>query len=53
MMSRLLKNKADQKVQDIKLVLEDLLKEFSQQDRNIFSQEEIENLLLDIYNLVN
>jgi len=53
-MSRLLsRSKNDDKINEIKLSLESFLTEISSTERQLFSYEEIENILLDIYNLIN
>jgi len=50
-MSKLLQNKNKDKINEIKICLELFLLEISQQERSLFSYQEIENMLLDIYNL--
>jgi hypothetical protein len=50
-MSKLLvDNKKDEKINEIKLSVERFLLEISSTQRQLFSCEEIENILLDIYN---
>lgn len=52
MMSKILAAKSDPRVDEVKLSLETFLADISKQDRDLFSYQEIENMLLDIYNLV-
>ena len=51
-MSRLLLNKDDAKLASVKASVESLLTEVTKQNRELFTHQEIENMLLDIYNLV-
>jgi hypothetical protein len=51
-MSRILSAKVDTRVEEVKSSLEQFLSEISKQERDLFSYSEIENMLLDIYNLV-
>lgn len=44
-------SKTDEKVNEIKLSLENFLSEISSTERQLFSYQEIENILLDIYSL--
>lgn len=50
-MSKILSGKNDQKINDIKTSLESFLSQISLEERELFSSEEVENMLLDIYNL--
>ena len=50
-MSRLLADKQDDKLAEIKISVEKFLSEISKADRRLFSYQEIEDILLDIYNL--
>lgn len=51
-MSKILfRTKKDEKIEDIKISLEAFLKEISESERQLFSYQEVENILLDIYNL--
>lgn len=51
-MSRILsQNKSDKKIEAVKISLENFLSEIFKQDRDLFSHTEVENMLLDIYNL--
>lgn len=51
-MSRLLsRSKSDDKIDEIKLSLENFLTEISLTERQLFSYQEVENILLDIYTL--
>ena len=51
-MSKILLNKDDAKLASIKASVESLLSEVTRQKRELFTHQEIENMLLDIYNLV-
>lgn len=52
MMSKILfQNKSDEKIEAVKLSLENFLSEISSTERQLFSYQEIENILLDIYSL--
>lgn len=52
-MSKLLfRTKKDEKIDEIKLSVEKFLSEVSSAERQLFSYEEVENILLDIYNKV-
>jgi hypothetical protein len=51
-MSRILSAKVDPRVEEVKSSLEHFLSELNKQERDLFSYIEIENMLLDIYNLV-
>jgi len=51
-MSRLLLDKEDAKLASIKTSVENFLSDISKQERELFTHQEIENMLLDIYNLV-
>jgi hypothetical protein len=51
-MSRLLLDKEDVKVASIKASVEFLLAEMTKQNRELFTHQELEDILLDIYNLV-
>lgn len=51
-MSKILfRTKKDEKIDEIKLSVENFLSEISISERQLFSYEEVENMLLDIYNL--
>jgi hypothetical protein len=50
-MSRLLLDKEDVKVASIKASVEFLLVEMTKQNRELFTHQELEDILLDIYNL--
>jgi hypothetical protein len=50
-MSRLLLDKEDVKVASIKASVEFLLAEMTKQNRELFTHRELEDMLLDIYNL--
>jgi hypothetical protein len=50
--SKILATKTDTRVDEVKLSLETFLADLSKQDRDLFSYQEIENMLLDIYNLI-
>jgi hypothetical protein len=50
-MSRLLLDKEDVKVASIKASVEFLLAEMTKQNRELFTHQELEDILLDIYNL--
>jgi len=51
-MSKILfRSKNDDKINEIKLSLENFLSEISKAERQLFSYEEVENILLDIYSL--
>ena len=53
-MSKILfRSKSNEKMDEIKLSLENFLSEISKADRQLFSYEEVENMLLDIYTLIN
>jgi hypothetical protein len=43
--------KKDEKIDNIKLSIENFLSEISSAERQLFSYEEVENILLDIYNI--
>jgi len=47
----LFRSKNDDKINEVKLSLENFLFEISKQDRDLFSYTEVQNMLLDIYNL--
>jgi len=50
--SRILsQSKSDKKINEIKLSLENFLSEISSTERQLFSYQEIEDILLDIYSL--
>jgi hypothetical protein len=51
-MSRLLLDKEDVKVASIKASVEFLLAEMTKQNRELFTHQELEDILLDIYNLI-
>jgi hypothetical protein len=51
-MSRLLLDKEDVKIASIKASVEFLLAEMTKQNRELFTHQELEDILLDIYNLV-
>ena len=50
-MSKLLLNKDDARLASIKSSVELLLCEITKQDRELFTHKELEDILLDIYNL--
>jgi len=51
-MSKILfRSKNDDKIDEIKLSVENFLTEISTAERQLFSYEEVENILLDIYSL--
>ena len=50
-MSRLLLDKEDAKLASIKASVESLLSEITKQNRELFTYKELEDILLDIYNL--
>jgi hypothetical protein len=50
-MSKLLLDKEDVKVASIKASVEFLLAEMTKQNRELFTHQELEDILLDIYNL--
>lgn len=50
-MSKLLLDKEDVKVASIKASVEFLLSEMTKQNRELFTHQELEDILLDIYNL--
>lgn len=52
-MSKLLADKQDERVNNIKLSVENFLIDISKQERELFTHQEIENILLDIYNLAS
>jgi hypothetical protein len=43
--------KTDEKINEIKLSVENFLSEISLTERQLFSYQEVENILLDIYSL--
>jgi hypothetical protein len=51
-MSRILSTVKDPKTEEIKLSVENFLKEVSKAERELFSYQEVENMLLDLYNLI-
>jgi len=52
--SRILsQNKSDEKINAVKVSIKNFLSEVSKRTDNKFSGEEVENILLDIYNVVN
>jgi len=51
-MSRILSTARDAKAEEIKLSVENFLKEVSKAERELFSHQEVEDMLLDLYNLV-
>jgi hypothetical protein len=51
-MSKLLLKKDYAKLASVKESVESLLSEVTKQNRELFTHQEIENMLLDIYNLV-
>jgi len=52
--SRILsQNKSDEKINEVKISITNFLSEVSKRTDNKFSGEEVENILLDIYNVVN
>lgn len=52
-MSKLLLSKEDVKLASVKASVENFLFEISKTDKRLFSYQEIEDILLDIYNLTN
>lgn len=53
-MSKLLfRSKSNEKIDEIKSSLESTLSEISRSERQLFSYEEVENMLLDIYSLTS
>jgi len=46
-------SKDDKKINEIKLSVENFLSEISSTERQLFSYQEVENILLDIYNVIN
>ena len=50
-MSRLLLDKEDVKLASVKASVELLLSEITKQNRELFTHRELEDMLLDIYNL--
>jgi len=51
-MSKILfRSKNDDKINEIKSSLESFLSEISSTERQLFSYQEVENILLDIYSL--
>jgi inosine/xanthosine triphosphate pyrophosphatase family protein len=44
-------SKNDDKINEIKLSVENFLSEISSAERQLFSYQEVENILLDIYSL--
>jgi hypothetical protein len=51
-MSKILfRSKNSEKIDEIKLSLENFLSEISSTERQLFSYQEVENILLDIYSL--
>ncbi len=50
-MSRLVSISKDDRIDDIKLSVESFLSEVSKTQRELFSYKEVEDMLLDIYNL--
>jgi hypothetical protein len=50
-MSKLLLDKEDVKIASIKASVEFLLAEMTKQNRELFTHQELEDILLDIYNL--
>jgi hypothetical protein len=52
-MSKILfRTKKDEKIDEIKLSVENFLSEISISERQLFSYEEVENILLDIYTTI-
>ena len=51
-MSKILSASKDERVNNIKSSVENFLSDISKQERELFTHQEIENMLLDIYNLV-
>lgn len=51
-MSRILSTAKDTKTEEVKLSVENFLKEVSKAERELFSHQEVEDMLLDLYNLV-
>lgn len=53
-MSKILfRSKNDEKIDEIKFSLESILSEISKSERQLFSYEEVENMLLDVYSVTN
>lgn len=51
-MSKILfRGKKDEKIKEVKLSLEAFLKEISESERQLFSYQEVENILLDVYTI--
>ncbi len=50
-MSKLILNVDDVKIASVKNSIESLLREITKQDRELFTHKELEDILLDIYNL--
>jgi hypothetical protein len=51
-MSKILLDKEDVKTASVKASVELLLDQITKQNRELFTHQEIEDMLLDIYNLV-
>jgi hypothetical protein len=52
-MSRILSSVKDERMDEIRSSVENFLTEVSKTERELFSYQEVENMLLDLYNLVN
>ena len=52
-MSKILSASKDERVNNIKASVENFLIDISKQERELFTHQEIENILLDIYNLAS
>ena len=51
-MSRILSSVKDERIDEIRSSVENFLKEVSKAERELFSHQEVENMLLDLYNLI-
>lgn len=52
-MSKILNKTEDKRIDNIKFCLEKAMLDTSSQGRELFTYQELENILLDIYNLTN
>lgn len=51
-MSRILSSVKDERINEIRSSVENFLAEVSKTERELFSYQEVENMLLDLYNLI-
>jgi len=51
-MSRIISSVRDSRIDEVRSSVENFLAEVSKTQRELFSHQEVENMLLDLYNLI-